>query len=244
MPDHTQPTAAAISEAKSGIIPNHVAIIMDGNRRWAKARGLSVIEGHRAGFETLKKIIKHAINLGIRELSFYAFSTENWKRSEGEVEGMMKLARWAYKSQLEFLHKENLRVRVPGFRDDIPKDIAEMIESIIAKTANNTGGTVNICFSYGGRSDILAAVRKLITQGADPITITEESFGQALTTAGMSNVDLVIRTSEYRLSNFLPWESIYAEIYFLPDLYWPDFNEGELDKALAFFASRQRRFGR
>ncbi len=225
-------------------IPNHVAIIMDGNRRWAKERGLPVIEGHRAGHRAFKKIIERAFEWGIKELTFYAFSTENMHRPKEEVDALMNLARKFFKTELNNFMKQGLSLRVPGSREGLAADVVELIEEAVEKTKHNSRGIVNLCINYGGRLDILSAVKNLIRARVAATDVTEANFAAALSTNGMRDVDLVIRTSELRLSNFLPWESTYAELYFLPNTYWPDFDETEFDRAVDFFSSRQRRFGK
>lgn len=234
-------TAVATKAPNQATVPNHIAFIMDGNRRWAKANGTPKLEGHRRGYQAIKKITKHAVNRGVKEISFFAFSTENWDREEEEVSYLMDLARMVFKAELNDLEKEGLKVRVPGLSDKVAPDLAEMINEVTERTKDNTRATINYCFNYGGRADILQAVNKLILAGKP---VTSQEFSKALSTDGMSDVDLLVRTSEYRLSGFLPWESVYAELYFVPNIYWPDFDEKQLDKAIAFFASRQRRFGR
>ncbi|MBI4101121.1 di-trans,poly-cis-decaprenylcistransferase [Candidatus Microgenomates bacterium] len=225
------------------IIPYHLALIIDGNRRWAKERGKSIYAGHSAGFRCLKKIAEAASDRGIKELSCFVFSTENWQRSRQEVAGLMRLVRRTLSRDADELHKKNIRIRVAGLRQKVPADILNLIDKVVAKTKHNTKATINLCFNYGGRPDILQAVKKLIKKGLKPEQVTEKVFSRALSTAGMHDVDLVIRTSEERLSGFLPWESTYAEIYFMPDKYWPDFTETDLDHALKVFANRKRRFG-
>lgn len=223
--------------------PQHVGIIIDGNRRWAKLRGKSVLEGHARGYKALIAIAKAVYNRGIKELSAYVFSTENWQRSKQEVEDLMNLVRLILKNDVKQLHKNNIRVRVSGIKANLPPDILQLIQEAITQTKHNTKGVLNLCFNYGGRADIVEAVKKLVKAGKRPEEIDEKAFAGALSTAGMSDVDLVIRTSESRLSNFLPWESVYAELYFLLDKTWPDFTEQDLDEALNFYAARHRRFG-
>lgn len=224
-------------------VPAHIGIIMDGNRRWAKQRGLSTMEGHQAGYEALKRTAERALDRGVKELSVFAFSTENWKRAKEEVDGLMDLFRWIMKEQINDLHEKNIRVRVLGSPEGVPEDLSDSIEAAEARTQDNTRGTLNVLFNYGGRRDIIEAVSKIVSHDIAPEEVTEDTVSRHLVTAGMRDLDLLMRTSEYRLSGFLPWESIYAEIYFRPDLLWPDFNEAELDEAISFYQQRQRRFG-
>jgi undecaprenyl diphosphate synthase len=233
-----------VAESNAGAqIPRHIGIIQDGNRRWAKQHGKSTVEGHRAGYEALNRIVELAFDKGVKELSVYAFSTENWRRSKQEVQGTMNLIRWIADNRFKDLHKKNVKLRISGFREKVEADILKRIDKAVENTKNNTRGVLNICFNYGGRADITESVRRLIKKGIKAEDISEEAISAELSTAGMHDVDLIIRTSEYRLSNFLPWESIYAEIYFVPDIYWPDFNEIQFNKALDFYANRKRRFG-
>jgi undecaprenyl diphosphate synthase len=224
-------------------IPHHIGLIMDGNRRWAKVRGKRAIEGHREGYKVLKKIGDYALNQGVQELSAYVWSTENWNRIRQEVDWIMNFLRWIPKNEIKEMHNKNIRLKVPGLKDRVPKDILDLIKKAEAKTRDNTGGTLNLLFNYGGRPDIIEATKKLISSGIAADKVTEEDFSQALSTAGMSDVDLIIRTSECRLSNFLPWESVYAEICFMPQLLWPDFTPKHLDEALAFYAKTEQRIG-
>lgn len=225
-------------------IPAHIGIIMDGNRRWAKQRDMEIIEGHQAGFETLKKTAEHALDRGVKELSVFAFSTENWRRAKEEVEGLFDLFRWVFQTQMEELHQKNIRVRVVGSREGVPQDLLDNIDEAQQRTRSNDRGILNVLFNYGGRQDIIEACRQLLTQQTKPEDIDEAAFSVALTTSGMRDVDLLIRTTEYRLSGFLPWESVYSEIYFQPDVLWPDFDGEELDKAITFYGQRHRRFGK
>lgn len=224
-------------------IPRHIGLILDGNRRWAKQHGKTVLEGHQAGAETLGSIANAAFDRGVEELSVYVFSTENWKRPPSEVAALMRLISRFIKQQVKEFMKRNVRIRISGLRSRVERRIWAEIDKAVAMTRNNTGGVLNFCFNYGGRSDIVRAVKRLIRKGINPADLSEERFSQELSTAGLHDVDLVIRTSEQRLSNFLPWESAYAEVYFMPKRLWPDFSEQDLDKALAHYARTQRRFG-
>jgi undecaprenyl diphosphate synthase len=224
-------------------VPAHIGIILDGNRRWAKQHGLSALEGHQAGVDALKRAAERALDWGVKELSVFAFSSQNWKRSQEEVDGLMDVFRWLFNSQIEELHENNIRVRVVGSRTGIPQDLGESIQAGEEQTKDNTRGTVNLLLNYGGRSDITQAVSRIVARDIDPEEVTEDTVSGELSTAGMGDVDLLIRTSEYRLSGFLPWESVYAEICFQPDILWPDYDGDALDAAITFYQNRQRRFG-
>ena len=222
-------------------IPYHLGIILDGNRRWAKERGLPYFEGHRQGLATAKKIINYCKKKGIKILTLFVFSTENWKRSKEEVNYLMKLAKEATSNYFQHLHKSKIKVRVIGQREKFPKSLQKEIMKIEEKTKNNQEMTVNFALSYGGRAEIVEAVKKIIEKKIPPEKITEETIKENLWT---SDVDLIIRTGkEQRISNFLIWQAAYSEFYFCPK-YWPDFTEKDLDLALADYARRQRRFGR
>lgn len=221
--------------------PRHVAIIPDGNRRWAKAKGLGVVEAHKAGYETLKKMADAAVERGITTLTVYAFSTENWQRTKQEVGALLKLLEWGLKNEVKAYHQKGIKLQFWGSRADLPGGLADALDAAEKLTAENTKATFNICFNYGGRADIVAAVNRALDSGVK--AVDEEAFANYLVSAGTPDPDLIIRTSgEHRLSNFLPWEGSYSELYFT-DTLWPDFDEAELDKALSDYADRQRRFG-
>jgi len=221
-------------------IPNHLGIILDGNRRWAKERGLPVFEGHRRGLETVKKIINYCKEKGIKILTLFVFSTENWKRGREEVNSLMKLARRTIDSYLKHLHKSKIRVKVIGQREKLSKALQKEITKIEKITRDNTEMTVNFALSYGGRAEIVAAVKKIIKHKIPLREVNENTIKENLWT---SDVDLIIRTGrEQRISNFLIWQAAYSELYFYPK-YWPDFSEEDLDKAVAEYSRRQRRFG-
>lgn len=240
--DRDRQTAAAPATAT----PGHVALIMDGNGRWAEQRGLPRAAGHRAGVEALKRTVKAAPNLGIRCLTVFGFSTENWSRPEAEVSDLMGMVRAFVASDLDRLHREGVRVRVLGRRRGLPADIAELIERAESKTARNDRFRLQVAFNYGARADLLDAVRvhaERVAAGAAPSEIDEAGFSALLSTAGAPPLDLVVRTSgEQRLSNFLLWEAAYAELVF-QDILWPDYGEGALSEAVAAFGARDRRFG-
>lgn len=221
-------------------IPNHLGIILDGNRRWAKERGLPVFEGHRRGLETVKKVINYCKEKGIQILTLFVFSTENWKRGKEEVGWLMKLARRNINSYLKNLHKNKIRVKVIGQREKLSKVLQKEIAKIEKITKDNTEMTVNFALSYGGRAEIVAAVKKIIKNRIPLRKVSENTIKENLWT---SDVDLIIRTGrEQRISNFLIWQAAYSELYFYPK-YWPDFSEQDLDKAIAEYSRRQRRFG-
>ena len=229
-------------------IPVHLGIIMDGNGRWAKKRGLPRQAGHVTGAQVFRKITKYCEKCGVRYLTVYAFSTENWRRPQEEVEAIMNLLRQYLKESLADFQAENIVVRFIGSRDELARDILSLIEEAEASTAHKTGMTLNIALNYGGQQEITAAARKLAQQVAAgalvPDAIDEALLEQNLYTAEQPPVDLILRPSgEYRLSNFLIWQSAYAEYVFMDDILWPDFKEQDLDRAFEEFARRDRRFG-
>ena len=222
-------------------IPNHVGIIVDGNRRWAKEKKLPSFVGHKKGLERVKEVIKWCKNKGVKMLTLFLFSTENWKRAQGEVHLIMKLAKEAIIENLDELHKEKIKVRVIGERERLPKFLQEKIKNIEELTKNNKEMTLNFALSYGGRAEIVDAVKKIIEKGIPVQKIDENIISQNLWT---SDLDFVIRTGkEQRISNFLIWQTAYSELYF-SQKYWPDFTEKDLDEAFMEYARRQRRFGK
>jgi len=224
--------------------PRHVAFIMDGNGRWAERRGRPRLVGHRAGVENVRPVIRYLARRNIEYVTLYAFSTENWTRPEDEVQGLFRLMVDVIDKEAGELHKNNVRIRHIGSLDGLSPELQNEIREAEALTAANTGLTLGVAFNYGGRAEILEAVRRLIAGGIPPEEIDEARLGEYLYTAGFPDVDLVIRTGgELRTSNFLIWQTAYSEYYFTPVL-WPDFNEEELEKALATYGRRQRRFGR
>ncbi len=236
--------AEALSELK---IPEHVAIIMDGNGRWAKKRLMPRSAGHSAGSRTVEQICDDAWALGIKYLTVYAFSTENWKRPESEVATLMDLLRKYMKNCLERSKKNNMRVRVIGDITRLDDDLRESIRTLVSESASNTGLTFTVALNYGGRDELVRAVKKMIADhdsgklSADEIN--EGMISNYLDTAEMPDPELLIRTSgEIRLSNFLPWQSAYSELYFT-DVLWPDFDKKELIKAIEWYNGRDRRFG-
>jgi len=224
-------------------MPAHVGIIMDGNGRWAHARGLPRTAGHRAGTENLKTVLQAAGDLDIRTVTLYAFSTENWARPRPEVRALMMLAQNVLLREIEELHQRGVRVRILGRRAELDPSLARAIVAAEEKTRNNTAMTLNVALNYGGRADIVDAVREIARAGVRPEDIDEETISAHLSTAGQPDPDLIIRTAgEMRLSNFLIWQAAYAEFYATPT-FWPDFDRTELIRAIQAFQSRHRRFG-
>ena len=228
-------------------LPNHIAIIMDGNGRWASARLLPRLMGHRAGVAAVRNTVRAAGRLGIRHLTLFGFSSENWKRPVAEVSDLMGLLRMYIRSDLEELHANGVQIRIIGARTGLDADIVDLIDEVHLKTATNTGLTLTIAFNYGGQDEILDAVRRIATDvqagRMQPSDITREAFAAHLATAGIPDPDLVIRTSgEKRLSNFLLWQTAYSEFVFM-DTLWPDFGELQLTDAIRQYQSRDRRFG-
>ena len=223
-------------------IPRHVAIIVDGNGRWAKERGLTRMRGHDAGFENLKNLSKHMLKRGVEVVSFYVFSTENFKRSVEEVGHLMDIFVTLYKKNLRDFMENNIKVVFSGRDEPLPKKVIEARDELAEQTKNNTGGIVNFCLNYGGRAEIVDAVKKIAASGIDIADLTEEQFGKFLY-QDLPDVDFMIRTSgELRLSNFLLWQNSYAEFYF-PETKFPDFHEADFDRALVEYTRRDRRFG-
>ncbi len=232
--------AAAPQSAVAGI-PRHVAIIMDGNGRWAKKRMLPRVAGHRRGIEAVRTVSRAAREFGIEVLTLYAFSSENWRRPAEEVSDLMGLLRHFIRSDLDELASENVRLRVIGDHTALAADLVEMIDGAVRRTATNTGHTLVVGLNYGGQDEIVRAARALA--GHAPAAITAEALEAHLDTAGLPPVDLLIRTSgEQRLSNFMLWQAAYAELLFT-DTLWPDFGRAELETALRTYATRERRFG-
>jgi undecaprenyl diphosphate synthase len=225
-------------------LPRHVAIIMDGNRRWARQHGKAELEGHAAGVEAIRGLLRHAVRRNVPVLTLYAFSRENWARSDDEVAGLFALLEDAIRSETEELRSQGVRVQLLGRLDELPSATRESIGQALDATSDGTRLLLNVAFNYAGRTEIVDAVRKLIAQGLTPEAVDEAAIGEALYTAGMPDPDLVIRTGgEQRLSNFLIWQSAYAEFYSC-DTLWPDFGPDAFDAALLEFAQRHRRFGR
>lgn len=221
-------------------IPNHIAIIMDGNGRWAKERGLKRTSGHEEGAKTVRKITSYCAKIGVKYLTLYAFSTENWDRPKLEVEFLMKLLEKHLKNELEVYLKNNIRFKVIGDLSRFSKSLQKIIKETEEKTSKCTGLTQVLALNYGSKNEIIRAVKKLNDL---KLEVNEQNLESCLDTAGMGDVDLLIRTSgEVRLSNYLLWQNAYAEMFFT-QTYWPDFNESELDDILSDFSKRERRFG-
>ena len=223
--------------------PCHVAIIMDGNGRWAKERGLPRLEGHRAGTENLRRIIRASAGLGIEYLTFYAFSTENWSRPKAEVTGLLRILAEVIDKEIKELHKEGARLVHIGHLDGLPKSLQKKVRGAIELTRDNQQITIILAFNYGGRDEIVTAIKKMLKDRVDPEDVDKTLVSNYLFTKNIPDPDLVIRTSgEQRTSNFLTWQSVYSEWYF-PKVYWPDFDELELRKAIKTYANRERRYG-
>ena len=221
-------------------IPNHIAIIMDGHGRWAEKRGLPRTFGHKEGADALRKIITYAGKIGVKYLTVYAFSTENWKRSKDEIDALMFLFKTYLKNEEKNIMKNNVRFLVSGRKNGVSSSLLEAIKKLEDKSRDNTGLTLNIAFNYGGRAEIIDAVNSILKSGAD--NINEEDFSKYLYN-DIPDPELLIRTSgEFRISNFLLWQIAYSEIYITKAL-WPDFDEKELDKAIQSYNERDRRFG-
>ena len=228
-------------------MPAHIAIIMDGNGRWAQSKNLPRMAGHNAGMQTIKEIVKASSSLGIKHLTVYAFSTENWKRSTEEVGGIFKLIVIYMEKELKELHENNVKVRILGDYERLPKDAVKSLERSLDTTKDNTGLQFNIALNYGGRDEILRSVKKLAADVESGVMkaddITEEMISDNLYTAGIPDPDLIIRTSgEMRLSNYLLWQCAYSEFVFT-DMLWPDFDREEYEKMIEIFQNRKRRYG-
>jgi undecaprenyl diphosphate synthase len=224
-------------------IPRHVAIIMDGNGRWAERRGLARLDGHRAGVKNIRPILKRLSQRGVEFVTIYAFSTENWNRPRDEVNGLFDLLLDVIEREARELHKSGVRIRHIGSLEGLSKDIRTKIGKAVKLTERNTAMTLGVALNYGGRAEILEAFRRLAADGVPPGDVTDATFERYLYTYGFPDVDLMIRTSgEMRTSNFLIWQAAYAEYFFTPIL-WPDFDAGELDRALEAYGQRRRRFG-
>lgn len=224
-------------------IPQHIAIIMDGNGRWAEKHFLPRLAGHQAGTENLREIIKACVEFGVKYLTVYAFSTENWKRSPDEVSGLLKILAESLEKELGELHKQGLQLRHIGRLERLNAELSQKIREAIELTRNNQRLILSIAWNYGGRDEIVYAVEQIIQEGIKSNEVDEETISRHLFTANLPDPDLVIRTSgEMRTSNFLPWQTAYSEWYFTPIL-WPDFKKAELEKAIQAYQQRERRFG-
>jgi len=230
------------------VLPTHVAIIMDGNGRWAKKRGLPRTAGHVKGAQVFRTMVKHCEARGVKYMTVYAFSTENWRRPPEEVQAIMNLLREYLKESLRDFKKENIRVRFLGDRAPLAEDIRTLMKEAEESTAHKEGMCLNIALNYGGRHELTAAMREMaqkVQEGTlQPADITEETISAHLYTAGQPDPDLIVRPSgEHRLSNYLIWQAAYAEYVFMDDILWPDFSKADMDAALAEYARRNRRFG-
>jgi len=224
-------------------VPSHLAIIMDGNGRWARQRGLPRLAGHRAGTENIRPVLEACVEYGVKMLTIWAFSTENWGRPEAEVRGLLRILRDTIDRQLSELHANGVRLRHIGRLDRLPRGLQDRVRDAIALTENNERITLNVAFDYGGRAEILQAVQRIIEDGIAPEQVDETLFSRYLYTADLPDPDLIIRTSgEFRASNFMIWQAAYAEYYVTPT-YWPDFGKEELYQALLDYSQRERRFG-
>lgn len=225
-------------------LPKHAAFIMDGNRRWARAHKLPVFKGHFEGQNRVEPLIDYAISQGIPHLTFWAFSTENWKREKREVAFLLNLFRENLAKKIDNFHKKNVRLNLIGDLSAFPQDIQKRAREWVTKTKNNTKITVNVALNYGGKDEIIRAIKRIQSSEFRIQNLTKENFGQFLDTAGQPDPDLLIRTAgEMRLSGFMPWQLEYTELYFTP-IYWPDFTPQEFEKALIEYKNRKRNFGK
>ena len=224
-------------------LPQHVAIIMDGNGRWALERRLPRLSGHRAGTENIRRIIESCVEIGVKVLTLYAFSTENWRRPDEEVNGLMLILSEVIDRETQKLHENGAQLRHIGSLEGVPRELQERVRHAVELTRNNSRLVLNVAFNYGGRAELVDAVRRIIGDGVQPQEVTEELVSSYLQTAGLPDPDLIIRTAgEQRVSNFLLWQGAYAEFWSTP-VYWPDFDQTELQRAITEFGRRHRRFG-
>ncbi len=224
-------------------VPAHVAIIMDGNGRWARQRGLPRLAGHKAGTNNIRRVIEGFAQQGVKYLTLYAFSTENWGRPQEEILGLFRILREVIERETEHLNKNGIRLCDLGELEGLSTDLRRAVENAIEATQHNKRMTLNVAFNYGGRAEVLRATRRIVEAGLKPDEVNEASFGSYLYTAGMPDPDLIIRTAgEMRLSNFLIWQTAYSEYYSTPTC-WPDFDETEIEKALVTYSQRRRKFG-
>ncbi len=238
MGETMQPTAAQLN------IPTHLGLILDGNRRWAVAHGLPKFEGHRHGYEALKRIGDACVERGIRYITAYVFSIENWQRPPLEVKFLMDLLYWVATHEVEEFHRKNIRLVFLGKEQPLEPKILKAIVAAEEKTKDNTAGTLSLCLNYSGQMEIAEAMQKIMQTAAKPADVTPELIAQHLYHPEVPPLDLIIRTSgEQRLSNFMLWRAAYSELYFEAEKHWPDFTVADLDRALADYANRKRRFG-
>ena len=225
-------------------VPVHIAIIMDGNGRWAAERGLSRTDGHRAGTENIRRILRAFATRGVRHLTLYAFSTENWERPAEEVNALIEILQEMIRSETRRLHADGVRLKHIGRLDRLPVEVRHGIAEAVELTKDNVGITVALAYDYGGRTEMTNAIKSIVADGIQASEIDEQLIGRYLYTAGMPDPDLIIRTAgEMRISNFLLWQAAYAE-YYSTDIFWPDFDETEVDKAIAAYGRRRRKYGR
>ncbi|MBU0613604.1 di-trans,poly-cis-decaprenylcistransferase [Patescibacteria group bacterium] len=237
------PKTPTKTEEKEQIVPKHIGIIMDGNRTWARKRGLPTFAGHKKGYDIAMKVGGWCLDRGVNILTIYAFSTENWNRSKNEVSYLMHLLKKAFTDEIDNLHAKGIQVRVIGIEKGLSKDIKDAIKKAMQLTKNNKRGILNIALNYGGRSEITEAVKKIVEKKLKPSQITEKLISNNIFTADLPDPDLIIRTSgEQRLSGFLTWQSAYSELMFIKKT-WPAFTEKDVDKAINEFSRRNRRFG-
>jgi undecaprenyl diphosphate synthase len=233
-----------MSESAEADVPNHVGLIVDGNRRWAREHGVSTVQGHRRGYGNLKTVCRAALKYGVRYVSAYVFSTENWQRDKQEVRDLMKLLKWVVTHEVKEFHREGIRLRVIGDKAKLGAAMVTAIHDAEQLTEHNTRGTLLLCLDYGGQQEIVAAIKQIASAGTAPEDITVDMVTQHLYAPDVPPPDLIIRTSgEQRLSNFMLWESAYSELAFAP-AYFPDFDEAALKEVLADYAQRKRRFGK
>jgi len=225
-------------------VPRHVAIIMDGNGRWAVARGLDVSEGHHAGYENIRRVVNDFANRGVEYLTLYAFSTENWDRPETEVNGILNLAIAVIAHEAQELHENGVRIKHLGRVDRLSPELRVELEQAVEMTAGNTGLTLGIAFDYGGREEIVQAAKRMVEETVSPDEVDEQKFSEFLYTSDMPDVDLLVRTGgDFRISNFLLWQTAYSEFY-SSETWWPDFFGERIDEAFDAFNERKRRFGK
>jgi undecaprenyl diphosphate synthase len=225
-------------------IPTHLGLILDGNRRWANENNMTVAQGHRKGYKNLKTISKAAIRQGVRYVSAYVFSNENWNRDRQEVKDLMKLLKWVLKHEVKEMHKDNIRVRVIGSKAKLGAALLTAIHDAEKLTENNSRGTLLLCLDYGGQQEIIDATKKIVQQGVKPEDITVDMIEKHLYAPDVPRLDLIIRTSgEQRLSNFMMWESTYSELLF-SQKFWPDYGEDDLEQDLERYSQLNRRFGK
>jgi len=232
------------SEIVNANVPNHLGFIVDGNRRWAKLNGKSVAEGHRQGYETLKTIASSALKHGVKYVTAYVFSDENWQRDPNEIDNIMKFLGWVLKNEVKGFHENNIRLLAAGANTRLAPNLIKALREAEELTKNNTAGTVMLCIDYGGQQEIVDAVKTIVKNGVPADEITINTISNNIYSPGVPPVDLIIRTSgEHRLSNFMTWRSVYSELIFIDKL-WPDFSEQDLIEAFSDYSTRHRRFGK